>query len=66
MPVIKNNQSAVYGKRHGQKTTATFITCVNFIVVCMIVGDGNFNTVINKVKSGWFNFKICYQCRWED
>ena len=44
MPVIKNNQSAVYGKRHGQKT---FITCVNFIVVCMIVGDENFNTVTN-------------------
>ena len=47
MPVIKNNPSAVYGKRHGQKTTATFITCINFIVVCMIVGDENFNTVTN-------------------
>ena len=34
-------------ERYPMKTTATFMTCIHFVIVCMIVVNENFNTVTN-------------------
>ena len=52
-------------ERYPMNTTATFMTCIHFVIVCMIVVNENFNTVTKHNKE-YLNFKICYRCGWED
>ena len=49
----------------GKSVNFPVTTCMNFIVVCMIVVT-QMSVQQQTQNSRWFNFKMCYKCRWED